>query len=465
MLSKTKQFSLSMKLTLLYAVMLLGILLFTSLLTFSSLYHAIYTQVQSDISISSKNLADYLVEKRPVNQDILKEQLLLHDVILKIRDNQNNLVVDSAPYLADSPELLKDETPKLLKLILLLKSSHIHVAHSNNTYYYYTAYDVQQGGHTYRFELMKSLAEHTHFLQTLIKILVLTNLVGLLIAFLSGILISNRILRPLRNIIAAAREIKVDDLAKRIHVNNTGDELHELAETFNHMLTRLQTGFEQQRRFVADASHELKTPITVISGYTDILDRWGKNDQEALEEGLAAIKSEVGNMDDLTDKLLFLARADQGKQLYHKTCLPIASLMETIFQETRMIAPNHNIILEQNDSVTINADSAAIKQILRIFTENSIKYTPPGGTIRLAARKIGQQLEISVADTGIGIPTEEQPKIFDRFYRVDRSRSKSTGGSGLGLSIAHWIAQEHGGSIRLDSTLAQGTTITLELPI
>ncbi|MBC8016660.1 MAG: two-component sensor histidine kinase, partial [Sporomusaceae bacterium] len=165
------------------------------------------------------------------------------------------------------------------------------------------------------------------------------------------------------------------------------------------------------------------------------------------------------------EKLLFLARADQGKQLINKTRLALAPLIETIIQETRMIAPHHHIVLDQNDPATVDADGAAIKQMVRIFIENSIKYTPSGGTIRIASRQTGQYLEITIIDTGIGIPKKDQPKVFDRFYRVDQSRSKSTGGTGLGLSIARWIAQQHGSTIHLTSTPGEGTNVTLRLPI
>lgn len=229
------------------------------------------------------------------------------------------------------------------------------------------------------------------------------------------------------------------------------------------MLTRLQTGFDQQRRFFDDASHELMTPITVISGYVNMLHRWGRQNPQALDEGLNAIKSETANMTNLIEKLLYLAKADQGKQQLHKSTLSLAPFMETIFKETRMIAPQHQITLMANDSAIVEADSVALKQMLRIFIENSIKYTPSGGTISFASELSEHHIEITIADTGIGIPYEDQDKIFDRFYRVDQSRSKNTGGTGLGLSIARWIAEQHRCSIAVSSSLGKGTIITLRL--
>ena len=461
MWSKINQVSISVKLTFLYAAMLLGILFFTSILTVAALYHILYTQDQNDISLSVSNVMNYLAD-HPVDSHLLSENLLVPDVILKIRDDQNQLIVDNAPYLPDDPNPPAEVGEDLLEIVLLKKNA-LPIIQLQHSYFYSVTHSIEQGGHIYQLQFLKALKEQTHFLKTLIKILVATNLMGLLIALLSGMFISRRILRPLRDIIATAREIQIDDLDKRIHVNNSGDELNELAATFNHMLKRLKTGFEQQQRFVADASHELRTPITVISGYINMLDRWGKQDEAALEEGLAAIKSETENMNDLIEKLLFLARADQGKQPLNKTKLALAPFMETIFQETRMIAPNHHIILDHNDPATIEADSKAIKQMLRIFIENSIKFTPSGGTIRLASRKTGPYIEITITDTGIGIPHEDQPKIFDRFFRVDRSRSKSTGGTGLGLSIARWIADQHDSHIVVTSIPSEGTSIALYL--
>ncbi len=231
------------------------------------------------------------------------------------------------------------------------------------------------------------------------------------------------------------------------------------------MLNRIQAGFEQQRRFVSDASHELRTPITVISGYADMLDRWGKQDEAILTEGISAIQSEASNMHVLLEKLLFLARADQGKQVVNKTPLAIERLIDEVVRETRIIAPEHQVELAGNAPAIIQADGALIKQMLRIFLENSVKYTPVGGTIRITSEHQGTQLAITVQDDGIGIPVEEQTRIFDRFYRVDKSRTKATGGTGLGLSIASWIAEQHNSSIRVESKVGQGTAITVLLPL
>ncbi|MDU4959504.1 MAG: ATP-binding protein [Sporomusaceae bacterium] len=464
MWSRIKPASISSKLTLLYTAMLSCILLFTSLLTVAALYYVLYTQAKTDFAISVSRLDAYVAAGNPVDQMLLANNLLVPGMILKVLDDNGDTILDSAPYLPDNPETLEEAVADHDPLeIVLLRQNTLRIINMEQMYYYYVTHPVRQNGQTYQLQLLKALTEQAHFLQTLTKILTATNLIGLLTAILSGMFISRRILLPLRSITATAREIRVDDLSKRIRVGSSGDELAELAETFNHMLGRLQTGFEQQRRFVADASHELRTPITVISGYVNMLDRWGKEEPQALAEGLEAVKSEADNMNNLIEKLLYLARADQGKQQLHKADLATAPFIETVFQETRLIAPDHRVSLTLNDPAVVEADGAALKQMLRIFIENSIKYTPPGGSIRLAARHTGHQLEITIADSGIGIPATDQSKIFDRFYRVDQSRSKSTGGTGLGLSIARWIADQHECGIKLNSSVGQGTVVTLEL--
>jgi heavy metal sensor kinase len=467
MWSRIKQLAIpiSIKLTFLYAAILSCTLLFTSVLTVAGLYYVLYTQANDDITLSTNSVMHYLAEGNKLDQHLLKENILVPGIILRIFDDQNNLLIDSAPYLPGNHVLTKENNDNLNPLNFVpTKKRALKVINVDHVYFYYVNQMVWQNGHLYQLYIMKTMSEQTHFLKTLVKSLLVTNLIGLLIAIISGTFISRRILHPIRDITDTAKEIEVSDLGKRITLTNSNDELQELARTFNYMLQRIQTGFEQQRRFVSDASHELRTPITVISGYADMLDRWGKQDPSVLNEGIEAIKSEASNMYGLIEKLLFLARTDQSKQIITKTLLAMEDLIEEVVQETHLIAPNHHIVLQQNDEATVYADASSIKQMLRIFIENSIKYTPTGGTISIASRQTDNHLEIIIRDTGIGIPEKDQPKIFDRFYRVDQSRSKMTGGTGLGLSIARLIAAKHDSTIQLTSTYGQGTTVTIRIP-
>lgn len=462
---KSLPIPISVKLTILYTLILFCILLFTSLLAITGLRHFLSVDAKKDMDDSVSNVTHYLAAGHPINQHLLEENLLLPEVILQIFDDQGNLVIDSAPYLVNN-------------LIPLKKEEHKKPQHPQESPYdkkellrtasgedYYVQHLIWQGDRVYQLQFIRSMALQSSFLKILIGNMIVTNLIGLLIAIISGIFISRKILNPIRDMIEMVKEIEINDLSKRITVTGSDDELQKLEKTFNHMLNRIQKGFEQQQQFVGDASHELRTPITIISGYADMLDRWGKQDPAALNEGISAIKSEATNMHGLIEKLLFLAKSDQGKQILQKTSVNMQQLMEKVFQETLLIATDHQVLLTQNDLSIIYCDASAIKQMLRIFIENSVKYTPAGGTIRINSKQTLTHLEITIKDTGIGISKDEQPQIFNRFYRVDKSRSKVTGGTGLGLSIAQWIAKQHNINIQVESTFGKGTTITAKIPL
>ncbi|MBP2653262.1 MAG: arlS 1 [Firmicutes bacterium] len=461
---KPRRIPISTKLTILYAGILFCILFLASFLTVAGLTYVLFTQANDDIILSLNSVNRYFASGNKVNQNLLDENLIVPGIILRVFDEQNQLLIDSAPNVPVNPTLSDEDDDRVIPDEYKLKSS-ARIVHIGHVHFYFKKHMVWQDDHVYQIQLMKPTSEQIHFLKTLVKSLLVTNLLGLLIAIISGTFISRRILRPIRDITDTAKNIEVSNLDKRIRVTESNDELQELAKTFNHMLGRIQSGFEQQRRFVSDASHELRTPITVISGYADMLDRWGKEEPSVLDESVGAIKSEAANMYSLIEKLLFLARADQSKLVINKIPVNMKFLVDEVIQETRLIAPNHKIELLKNDSAVISADIASIKQMLRVFIENSIKYTPAGGTISVDSRKNLGHLEITVKDTGIGIPEDEQAKVFDRFYRVDQSRSKVTGGTGLGLSIANWIAKRHSSSIELTSELGEGTSITVIIPL
>lgn len=467
---RLRTFPISTKLTILYTGILFCILLFTSLLTIAGLRYVLNIQSEKEMDISITNVLHYVEEGNPIAPNLLEQNLIMPGLALRIFDEQGNLLLDSSPYqLEHRPPIKKSreehENRDRHRPIILSQDTEGSRVERHTREANYTQVLAKSGEHSYYLQFIRVLSFQSTFLRTLTISLIVTNLLGLLIAILSGMFISRKILRPLRSIINTTKKIQINDLDKRIEVSSSKDELAELSNTFNHMLDRIQTGFEQQRRFVADASHELRTPVTVISGYADMLDRWGKENRSALDEGISAIKLEAASMQNLIEKLLFLARADQGIQVMNKVALNTEGLIREVIQETGLIAPNHQVILEHNVSAFILADASFIKQMLRIFIENSIKYTPPGGRISICSQQIDHYLKITIQDTGIGIPAEEQSNIFDRFYRIDKSRSKETGGTGLGLSIARWIAQQHDITIQIESKNGEGTAIMVQIPL
>lgn len=280
-----------------------------------------------------------------------------------------------------------------------------------------------------------------------------------------GLKSTRKLLLPIEKMTNTVKEISINALDTRLDISDSQDELKDLSVTFNNMLNRIQNAYEQQNQFVSDASHELRTPISVIQGYANLLDRWGKNDKAVLDESVAAIKSEAQSMKDLVEKLLFLARSDKNTQKVEKEPFLVNELVDEIIKETRLIDLKHILLCEQNDPISINADRKLIKETIRIFLDNSIKYTPQNGLIKLNSHVGKKNIVITIEDNGVGIPKEDLPYVFNRFYRSDKSRTRKTGGSGLGLSIAKWIIGKHNGSIELESKVSVGTKITVCLPL
>lgn len=257
--------------------------------------------------------------------------------------------------------------------------------------------------------------------------------------------------------------INASKLDTRIPVDGMQEELKNLARAINGMLDRINESYRAQIRFVSDASHELRTPISVIQGYANLLDRWGKNDEKTLQESIIAIKDEATNMKDLVEQLLFLARGDNNTIALNIETFNLSQLTEEVIRETELIDCAHHYSKKLTD-VLISADKALLKQLLRILVDNAIKYTDANGAITVSVLLDGEHVKLSVQDDGIGIKPEAIPRIFDRFYRTDESRTRATGGAGLGLSIAKWIAYRHGGQMEVLSREGIGTRITIILP-
>ena len=243
---------------------------------------------------------------------------------------------------------------------------------------------------------------------------------------------------------------------------STGDEdLASIEAALNSLLYRMQEARMQQARFVDDASHELRTPIQVIQGYANMLDRWGKDDPAVLEESITAIKKESENMKELIDQLLFLARGDNGRQKLAIVRMDLSEVMSEVWEESAMIDSDHKYTFEDSEDCFINGDKAMIKQSIRIFVQNAAKYSTKGDTIKLSVKKENDKIAYIVQDEGIGMAGEELSHIFERFYRSDKARNSSTGGSGLGLSIAKWIIDAHKGTVEVLSRQEIGTRITV----
>jgi signal transduction histidine kinase len=272
-------------------------------------------------------------------------------------------------------------------------------------------------------------------------------------------------LKPLEAITETAEQInRADDLSRRLPYHGPeNDEIGSLVNSFNQTLERLEALFTSQQRLLADVSHELRTPLTVIKGNVDLMRRMKRLD----EESLMSIDHEAGRLTRRVGGVLLLAQAESGKLTLSMKQVELDLLLTEVFQEMSILAGNRvRVHLNEIDQVYVTGDRDRLKQVFINLVANAIQYTPQGGEVFLSLERIGEQARIICRDTGPGIPAEDLPHIFERFYRAEKSRTRGkTTGFGLGLSIANWIVERHGGRIEVVSKEGQGTTFAIWLPV
>jgi heavy metal sensor kinase len=292
--------------------------------------------------------------------------------------------------------------------------------------------------------------------------------VTLALASIGGLFLASRALRPVDQITRTAQSISAHDLSQRLNLNLPDDELGRLARTFDAMIARLDEAFRRQRRFTANASHELRTPLTIIKGDLSLaLAR--PRDLDYYRRVLEEVDEEIDHMNRLVNRLLTLARADAEGIPLERRAVDMTALLTDLSEQTRPLAEAKGLDLTAQiaPDLTARVDPDAVTQVLLNLLENAIKYTA-SGRVRLSARRAGPdegEILIAISDSGPGIPAKHLPHIFDRFYRVDRARSRELGGTGLGLSIAQELVKAHGGDIAVHSVVGEGSTFTVRLPL
>ncbi len=317
----------------------------------------------------------------------------------------------------------------------------------------------------YLIQVFKQLNGNQYFMRSFVIKMLFADLLGICCAMLVGRYISCRVLKPVKQIRTTAEQISIYDLSQRIDVDGPDDEMKELSITFNSMIARLETAFQKQNQFVSDASHELRTPISVIQGYASLINRWGKSNPDVLQESIDSILGETEHMKELIHNLLFLAKSDQNRMQAKKERMCLNDVAQEIVKELQVIDSNHHISYDGAETVEILGAPDLLKQLLWIHGENALKYTAENGSIHVRVWKDKKYGYVSIKDDGIGISKKEQSKIFDRFYREDKSRNKEISGTGLGLSIAKWIIQSHNGEILVESKQGEGATFIDKIPL
>ena len=321
-------------------------------------------------------------------------------------------------------------------------------------------------GESYLVEVGTPAAPIETMLSHLLLLLGLSLPVVILVAVGGGYLLVWRALTPVEEIARKAQIITQHNLSERLPVTLTGDELERLSVSLNHMIARLESALQNSKRFVADASHELRTPLTILRGELENLAQ-DLSLTSTLRERLGSLLEEVERLSKIVDRLFALSRLDAGEAQAESIPFDLAELATTTAEQMALLAEDKKITVtcDAAKPVPVKGDRARLKQVVVNLLDNAIKYTPDGGTVHLKVAATDSHAMIVVTDTGIGIPVEALPHIFDRFFRVDQARSRSPDGAGLGLAIVRSICHAHGGEVTAESVLGKGSRFCVSLPL
>ena len=327
--------------------------------------------------------------------------------------------------------------------------------------------EMNAGGGRYRIQVAAPMDDFYDAIDRFKWTVLLLSPLLLFLASAGGYWLSMRALTPVDRMTQAAQDINSNNLARRLDVPHTGDELQRLSQTLNGMLERLEASFNRITQFTADASHELRTPLALMRTTTEVSLRTSQtvaDYREAQEDVLA----ELEKTSSLVEKLMLLARADAGVESLQRVPVNLGDCLREACHDGRVLADAKHVSFKENigsSALFIEGDSQALHRIFLILIDNAVKYTPSGGSITVGIKRYDDSAVAEFLDTGIGITAEDLPNIFDRFYRADKARSREFGGVGLGLSIARWIAEAHRGSIEVQSTPGTGSAFRVRLPL
>jgi len=452
------------RLTLFNALAIGAILLVSSLALFFLLRGALYGGLEDTVRSRAVTAAREVEAGEEL--DTGDDELTLDGVFIVVRDEQGRV-------LSRTAKLAGAEDPVWRRALASGRAEGGAAGLSGGGSDYVYAVPVSPPDGAARVvEAGKSYEDVQEVLDTFAGLLTLVVLAALLLSGVGAYLMARAALSPVEDVVGAAREISAGELSRRLPVANPKDEIGRLATTVNGLLSRLEAAFarreealERQKRFAADASHELRTPLTSVIGHARMLDEWAlEEDPNRARRSVAAIRREAARMRTLVESLLALTRGDEGQGL-EVGRHDLAAVAEEAVQTARDTADGKVSIEYVTSEREVEAvfDRGRVLQVASILLDNAVRYTPEGGSVAVSLRDEDGIAALEVSDTGVGIPEDRLPLVFERFYRADPSRAD--GGAGLGLSIARQIAGSHGGEIRAESTPGKGSTFTLLLPL
>lgn len=321
---------------------------------------------------------------------------------------------------------------------------------------------INIAGSEYTLQIVRENEMLKDFTENSFPILIFTLILGLVLSGIGAMYVSKNFINRLRRLTTTMNEIKENGINKRAEISELNDEIDKVNIVFNSMMDELEEAFHEQSRFVSDASHELKTPLTALHGHLSMLKRWGKNDKDRLEKSLDICLKEVERLKKLVNDMLLLSRAEKSKINLNKLekINPIA-VVDEVIEQYRILKPNAKYIVNIDEDIKMKIDPNDLKQLLIIFIDNSIKYNNKNNIeIRINFKKISNKMQLEVIDNGIGIPSEEINNVMKRFYKVDKSR-KHNSSFGIGLSIASRIVKNYNGEVFISSELDKYTKVTV----
>jgi len=478
--------SLRFKLTLWY-VLILGILL----ISFSTfLYFTLSKSLHRDVDNKLRSLAELVSSES--SSPLSKFGFGNIDQALETSMNLKPIgkfiqVLDESGNIGRKSENLKNVQLPISLNALKNASKGLITFETNrsigNTPLRIITFPVVENNHAAKIvQIASSLEGVEDALNTLFIILIITVPLALMVASLGGQFLAHKALKPVDDITQTARMITSQNLNQRITPPKVKDEISRLIETFNGMISRLDQSFRQIKQFSSDASHELRTPLTILKGEVEVMLRKERTQQE-YQQTLKSNLEEINRMSQIVEDLLLLSKADTGQIILNKGDINLTEILSEVVAQMDMLARSKRLYLSASNNhqdVHIFGDALRIRELFINLIENGIKYTEEGGSIHISLQKeylppVRNQtdrlekererfIKIIVSDTGIGISKEDQEKIFIRFFRVDKARSREQGGSGLGLSICKWIVEAHQGEIKVESELGKGSSFVVKFP-
>lgn len=452
-----KPLSIRLRLTGWYGCVLAATLVGCGSAVYVILSYSLMQEIDKTLDRQYDAIADRLEEGHDVNE------LLEHDhhrsSVLRLTRADGTVALESDELRSFAIPLPPD-SPR--------SSTHVlhDVSHPQHGPFRFMSGEVRGKAESWLLQVGVSLADYHHELAEFRTVLLMILPVGLLAAVGGGYWLAGRALAPVHRITSTAQTISAKSLSQRVVVANPNDELGQLAETINGMIGRLEHAFDSMRQFTADAAHELLTPLTAMRTEVEVALR-AERPPEQYRRVLASVLEEVERLSKLADSLLLLSREGAKIVQTPKEWIRLDALVQEVAGHMEAVAGESGIRMTVHElpAVTVHGDPDGLRQVFFNLLDNAVKYTPRGGTVAVRGLVEDNQIVVEVSDTGLGIPGESLSRVFDRFYRVDKSRSRELGGTGLGLSISKAIIERHHGRIEVQSAVGQGSTFRVVLPL